>query len=40
MSPELVHPINGSIRRGLAGSNSSTHALVRALPDCMAFLVG
>src|SRR5215208_4666044 len=38
VSPELVHPISGSISRALAWSNSRRQSLVRPRPDCMAFL--
>ena len=40
MSAELVHPISGSTTRGSSGSYSSTHALVLAVPDCIAVLAG
>src|SRR5690606_24504120 len=40
VSAELVQPISGSIWRGTAASCSSTHSLVRAVPDCMAVLAG
>src|SRR5262245_38826543 len=40
MSPELVHPIRGSISRGISGSYSSIHSLVRAEPDCIAVWPG
>jgi hypothetical protein len=40
MSAELVQPIKASIVRGPAGSYSSTQALVRALPDCIAVFAG
>jgi hypothetical protein len=40
MSPDDVHPISGSTRRGDSGSKSRTQAFVLAKPDCMAVLDG
>src|SRR5215471_9739976 len=40
VSDELVHPMRGSTALGAAGSNSSTHDLVPAVPDCIAVLAG
>jgi len=40
MSLDEVHPINGSISLGDAGSYSSSHSFVRPWPDCIAFFEG